>query len=318
MHPRLHRALPSIFHQTITASLVCLTLTSCGQVPDFSAGPGIDEAPKPQGDTVVNNYEIQIGAPIGFDEKTLKAFKGVVGSPIEPFREGQDARTEKALFNRLKQEEQRTPAAESSAPSPEAGADGDDDGAAPAPSDSNAMAAQNQESSPNASSAGSLEQALGVDKPGPVLGVQAKFKGKNGQYDLGWRYVEALRKKLPKGYVPYEAELEGGELDDGVIAVIKSSDPYEPIRIAGTTGGGLLKAYGTEDIINQLKTWNQKYPLHVVAAEHDKVVAILDKAPADPTELGKELQKFAPGDGSAGVKDFIDDVRSRQLFMWWD
>lgn len=295
-----------------SAALVALLvspfgLTSCGNVPDFSAGPGLDEAPAPQGDTIVNNYEIQIGAPIGFDEKVLKTIKGVVGVPLKPFKETQATRVDKAMQTVLTKDASDSSAAANAGGDqmdPD-GADASAGGAQPPMSDSNSQAAA-------ADPGQSLAQELGVGGPSPVLGIQVKVAGDELGSDIGKRYVEALRKKLPKGYLPCGIELQGG--DGRVIAIVKSDDPYKMVSIAGTTGG-----VGTDNIIQKLREWNAKYPLHVVFADPDTVVAILDKVPPDAEQLGREVQKFASGDGGAGVKDFVQDIReNRQIFLWWD
>lgn len=304
----MKRALSRALSGTAVAALMLspIGLTSCGNAPNSSAGSGSDQAPAPQGDTVVNNYEIQIGAPIGFDEKVLKTIKGVVGVPLKPFKETQDSRVDKAVLTALTDDNTAQSNAGGDPMDPD-GADAGAGGAQPPVADSNSQASATA-TNPNQQ----LAQELGVAGPAPVLGVQVKVAGDELGSDLGTRYVEALRKKLPKGYLPFGIELQGG--DGRVIAIVKSDDPYKMVRIAGTTG-----SVTNDAIIQQLKTWNSKYPLHVVFADADNVVALLDKVPPDAEQLAREVQQFAPGDGAAGVKDFLQDIReNRQIFLWWD
>jgi hypothetical protein len=305
----------------VVAGFVSLGLTSCGKVPDFSAAgaPDFDKAVDPQSkDTVVNNWEIQTLTPTGVDEKAMKVLKETVGSPLQPFKESDEARLSKAFTDAASQPGQ--PAGNDSGDDGDDSGNGGGDAAAsgtpPAqPQDSNAQAAATPQTAPTQTAV--MDQLAGG--PAKALGVMAAFKDPNNE-DIGIRYVEMLRKKLPHGYIVFitDSDKEGAGFFDGNITVMKSSDPYEMIKAAGTAGGGLFHSAGNDEIVKQFKEWNSKYPLHIVKANHDTVIAVLDKVPEDPDKLGREVHKFAPGDGSAKASDFIDDVRQRRIYCWWD
>jgi hypothetical protein len=278
-----------------------LVLAGCGKIPYPGAGQStLSEAPKPQGGTALSASEIQIGAPLGFDSNVLQTIKSIVGAPIVAFEQSQIAK-ESAL------EQAQAEAPQSSAPttaSPNSTDTNSTDTSAAAPPDGTPIASPTP--APNAVSMPTNSQ--------PIQGVECSFSETGGN-EVGTRYVEQLRKKLPVGYIPFETE---GSDEQPMIAIIKSSDEMEPLRLAGTASSGLFANRSTDDIINKVREWKAKYPLHVVTAKHDTAVLVLKDAPEDPLPLAKEARKFAPGDGSAHVSDFVDDImQNKRIFLWF-
>ena len=80
--------------------------------------------------------------------------------------------------------------------------------------------------------------------------------------------------------------------------------------------------FETEDLINKIKEYDEKYGVNVSHAETDTVVLEFNKLPEDLGELTKDIYEFCPdivdqGTGEINsIAESLEDTNS--IFLWWD
>jgi hypothetical protein len=275
-----------------------------GRLFHGGSGAKLSEAPKPVGGTGLTPGDQQVLAMNNLDMSAAQVFKQNTGLAIEPYRKPSEAAWAEAMAKHKQSED--TPDA----------SDAPEKKAEPAPSNNqplsnNELAARNNAQVNKEPDAGAID----FRQLGPVVGFAGQVADPNNE-ELAERFALALTKKLPSGFVPFATVDSQGS---PVVAVIRATDPFEPVRVVGTSAGSIFSSKGTDEIVEKLRQWNRKYPLHLVEVKGDTVVAVLDKVPDDPASLGQEVKKFAPGDGSANADDFTQDIRdNKRLFLWWD
>lgn len=164
------------------------------------------------------------------------------------------------------------------------------------------------------------------------LNMQNNFKNDipiNGiQVDVPHAQSRSLVAKLSsnpklKGYLPFLSEDKFGlqNLDDSV-GIIKSSDQYDILRIKKTIANE--PGIPTEDIINKLKQWDDKYSLSikVIGADFDWFEAKYINQPVNFNDFVKEIYSFCPDNINYAFQD-IKDLTSqlqkyKNIYCWWD
>lgn len=123
------------------------------------------------------------------------------------------------------------------------------------------------------------------------------------------------------GYLIYISEENFGYYPDEV-SVLKSKDQFDILKAEGTDGTNW--GLNNDDIIAQLKTWNNNYPFEIVGAGYDFVVAIFLEKPNgdDMKKFAREVYKFCPDvvdQGTGTVEELEKEmIKSGMLYLWWD
>lgn len=161
---------------------------------------------------------------------------------------------------------------------------------------------------------GLFKRFLLDDQEPELRGVRSLYRGKEV-------IVDELNGERPAADIHF-FECGGYAGDkNGYIAVVKSSDPYDILRVMETDGANYNVT--TEDIVAFLKKWERQIPFSITQCEGDTLVIQLETV-ADVTEMVREAIELCPdlvgGDDSpeqfAGVLDHIR--KSREIYFWWD
>ena len=80
--------------------------------------------------------------------------------------------------------------------------------------------------------------------------------------------------------------------------------------------------FETEDLINKIKEYDEKYGISISHAETDTVVLEFGKLPEDLVELTKDIYEFCPDIVDQGTGDINSIAESLEgtssIFLWWD
>lgn len=104
------------------------------------------------------------------------------------------------------------------------------------------------------------------------------------------------------------------------IAVIKSSDQFDILRLMQTNG----ENYNifNKDVINKLTDWNNKFPFAIIGAGNDWVEAMFQSAPSNAETFANDVYEFCPDvvdSGSGSVKYLADELKDTGiLYLWWE
>jgi len=197
-----------------------------------------------------------------------------------------------------------------------------------------------------------VEQLRGLnastDTWSPVAGLSAKTTEKAAQ-----ELLDALQPQLPAGYKAFYSERSfHGENE---IAVLKTSDPLDIVRVKATSAGNY--EMDSKDIVARLQQWQQLCHLNIVGAGHDWVIVVFETLPADLDAFGEEIYEFCPdtidqhfgcfGDMADAMEEAGEELpaemievmagldwndpdkagmellkhslqQTRSLFLWWD
>jgi hypothetical protein len=163
-----------------------------------------------------------------------------------------------------------------------------------------------------------IQQLTGLDEEYNLI----KLKGVlvSVPYKISEDLAFSLRSELHHlGYSVYIMERHYG-LEPDKIGILHTTDPYEILKIKKTDGVN----YGitNEDIIAQLKKWEERYPFVIVGADFDWIEIEFLKQPKDIDLLAEEIYKFCPDvvdQGSENIKNLkAEIILSNRLFLWWD
>ncbi|MDP5239735.1 DUF4253 domain-containing protein [Uliginosibacterium sp. 31-16] len=133
--------------------------------------------------------------------------------------------------------------------------------------------------------------------------------------------VEKIRAALGKGYVVFVSEQNfniNNKPDQ--VAVIRSDDQLDALRIMGTNG--INYDLETKHVLQQLKRWDKKYGLTIVGAGMDWVQASFKMKPSPMLPFAREVYKFCPDvvdQGTDTVEKLAEEMaRGNTLYLWWD
>ena len=133
--------------------------------------------------------------------------------------------------------------------------------------------------------------------------------------------VEKIRAALGKGYVVFVADQNfniNNKPDQ--VAVIRSDDQFDALRIMGTNG--INYDLETKHVLQRLKAWDKKYGLTIVGAGMDWVQASFKAKPSPMLPFAREVYKFCPDvvdQGTDTVEKLAEEMaRSNSLYLWWD
>lgn len=171
-----------------------------------------------------------------------------------------------------------------------------------------------------------------------------------------WSCFTMIQKKLPIGYLAtvFNNYVDRDQSLPDLIAVIKSRDRYDFLRIRNTNGSN----YGleTKDVIAKLKTWENRFEFDLTLVGNDLVSLEFKVLPNSLCSFAEEVYGFCPDSVDQGVslnydihkdpevfktaKRFCDGVtfkskydaetvrgiellvyemrKTKQLFLWWD
>ncbi len=131
--------------------------------------------------------------------------------------------------------------------------------------------------------------------------------------------MEALRRRLPPGYLPFVIEINGSIRTDKV-GVIKAADQYEIVRLMHTDGDDY--DITNSDVIERLKEWEKSAPFRIIGADNDWVEIEFKTLPRDLKAFIDEVYDFCPDavdQGPGSTAELAREVKTtKKLFLWWD
>jgi hypothetical protein len=153
-------------------------------------------------------------------------------------------------------------------------------------------------------------------------------------YDDTWHLdkIYQVRGLLPYGYLAFLTE---DFRDRPGLTVLKTSDPYEIIRVQKTQGWDFKnRNYWIEDIIQVLMKWQKQCSMDLVGADRNNVKLILETLPEDLLGFAEEVNFLCYElDQVNDFGDYSDDPEenrivaeklaaslreTRRLYLWWD
>jgi hypothetical protein len=137
------------------------------------------------------------------------------------------------------------------------------------------------------------------------------------------RVLLAIRPQMPKGIVAFVGTTRSLARPKAVgveIVVAEGSDQFDILRIAASDG--INHGLQTEDLVRELKAWDQEFGIDIWQAESDTIQLRLKSLPKDMARFAKRVYKFCPdivNQGAGSVHALHRDiVRQRALLLWWD
>lgn len=153
---------------------------------------------------------------------------------------------------------------------------------------------------------GVMADGLSTYKPGKGLSVRTKKE----EYAEEW--VETLSEVLPDGYLALTSE--DSDADQAEVAIIKSDDPFDLVRLKGTKGEATDVATAT--ILEKLQDWDARYGLTVLGAAYDWVEFALEALPSDAMGLIDEMIALCPdllSEGFDDLPEIMAEYRGKEL-----
>ena len=104
------------------------------------------------------------------------------------------------------------------------------------------------------------------------------------------------------------------------LAIIKSSDQYDILRVMGTCGADY--DITNAEIIKKLKAWEKTCSFEITGAESDMLQAVFTRPPEDMDAFADEVFRFCPDaveQGTENVEGLAEEMKQdNTLYMWWD
>jgi hypothetical protein len=164
-----------------------------------------------------------------------------------------------------------------------------------------------------------LHRLIGYDEKGyQILAAGIVVSVQRNRTD---QVLRELREKLrPRKYQAFLIEMNDAIRSDK-IGIIRGTDPYEILQVMHTNGD--VDDISHEDIIEQLKTWEKKYPFDIIGAENDWVEIEFRSVPANLKSLVDEVSDFSPDavDEEAGgnTADLVKSITAtKRLMLLWE
>lgn len=133
--------------------------------------------------------------------------------------------------------------------------------------------------------------------------------------------VQSVQRQIGSEYLVFISEQNfgiSGQPDN--VSVLRTSDPYEAMRIMGTNGDNY--GIGTERVIAQLKKWDAAHGLSFHGVGFDWLEAKFKRQPSNMLSFAKEVYAFCPDvvdQGAGTVTKLADEMkRTNSLYLWWD
>lgn len=141
--------------------------------------------------------------------------------------------------------------------------------------------------------------------------------------------IESLRASVSsQGYLVFMTKKDYEFNDDTdsyerisfVVGLIKGNDQFDIVRAMRTNA--FEYSLKTEDIVNKLKEWHERWGLKILGAEYDWVDAIFINQPENMLEFANEVYEFSPDvvmqiTGSEEELAHIME-ESNSVYLWWD
>lgn len=104
------------------------------------------------------------------------------------------------------------------------------------------------------------------------------------------------------------------------IVIIEGNDPFKIIEQIGTNGVN-YDVYN-QDVIQQLKAWNQEVAFKFIVIDVARIHAYMGKQPQDIKQFTSEVYEFCPDvidQGYGSMEEMITDYQENKYFwLWWD
>lgn len=184
------------------------------------------------------------------------------------------------------------------------------------------------------------EEYVGFDGLAGVVGADEETDGKGftarlaDAYDDTWHLDEIYRVRglLPFGYSAFLTE---DCLYRPGITVLKTSNPYDIIRVQKTQGKDFKhRHYWIEDIIQVLMGWQKQCRMNLIGADYNNVKVILETLPDDLIGFAEEVNYLCweldqindfgqygrdPKENRIIAEKLAASLReARRLYLWWD
>jgi hypothetical protein len=129
----------------------------------------------------------------------------------------------------------------------------------------------------------------------------------------------SLKGKLaPSGCLVFFVEMNDRIKRDR-LGIIKGTDQFDILRVMQTNGENDDLSH--EEIIEQLREWEQQYPFEIIGAENDWVELELKTVPKDLMSFAEDVYDFCPDavdEGAGTVKELANQLKAtRRLLLWW-
>lgn len=123
-----------------------------------------------------------------------------------------------------------------------------------------------------------------------------------------------------KNLICYTKDINRSVYHD-IVLIPFENEVFDAIRKIGTSAGNY--SLETEDIIDKLKEWDDKYGIEILGLEDDYVdVLFLKKSRISYKELAQEIYEFCPDSveqGTLTIEALEKELRkNRSIFLWWD
>lgn len=149
-------------------------------------------------------------------------------------------------------------------------------------------------------------------------------KYKIRRVSVGATSKHELAKKLKskykdKGYLIFFSNLSYDKSNESIY-ILKGDNQMDILRALKTSG--VNYEISTENIIDKLNSWDNKYGIEVLGADYDWVEIEFKKSNLDVNNLCKEIEEFCPdiiyqGVGSVeALEEYI--ILTSKVFLWWD
>jgi len=136
--------------------------------------------------------------------------------------------------------------------------------------------------------------------------------------------VLQVRKQLPKGFIVFAGTQRwlGDERHDGKseIVVAEGRDQFDILRCAKSDAVNFGKE--TEDLIAELKAWDDELGIEIWHAETDTIELTLRSEPDDVDAFAKRVYDFCPDivdQGDGDLDNLAATIReTKAVYLWWD
>ena len=135
--------------------------------------------------------------------------------------------------------------------------------------------------------------------------------------------LEDVRRQLGPGLVAFigtQNSLAKPKANGVEVVVGVGTSQFDILRIAASDAVNYDK--GTEDLINQLQSWDESIGVDIFQAETDTVQFRLKSMPGNMLAFAQEVYEFCPDivdQGVGSVEDLAEEIRAANAVMlWWD
>ena len=164
------------------------------------------------------------------------------------------------------------------------------------------------------------EWSKGTDYTDTLLNTGVIFKGvidylATAAFD---RYIDEMKENGNYIFLThFDLDDEGNTLYD--VVIMPCEDQFALIDVMGVDG--LNHDIYNQDILNQMKAWDELVGFQVIIVDHDELDAYMDHLPDDVSAFAKEVYDFCPDvidQGYGDMESLVEGLESKYFWLWWD